>query len=326
MQCKPVRILRLALAVALLMLAVSLIGCGELPSFQNEELAEASGAGNQPVTVYYITRKGNYLVPVNAAVQLDDDICSNVVKKVLAGPQDLDLQEVLLSPFPRGVLLKYIYARDGRVCVDLVGDAIITMEQDQLQRALHSLIFTLGELPNADIKSIEILVDGMSNNNMLLERPDYVNEIPGEPDDGWPATVFFSYNDACLVPVTVMLASGTTDMLKATLDQLLAGPRGIPYLSSVFPHGTRLLEYDLKGGLLRLNFSKEAVLLDRKGNIRKEEQSPAIGSLALTLGRFTDIDQFQILIDGEPLIKKPLKVPRSYLDLENMVKAQPERG
>ncbi len=117
-------------------------------------------------------------------------------------------------------------------------------------------------------------------------------------------------------------------MLKATLDQLVAGPRGIPYLSSVFPEGTRLLDYRIEGDLLSLNFSKEAVLRDIKGgNIRKEEQSPTVGSLALTLRRFAGIDCFEILIEGgTPLIEQKLKVPRSYLDLENITKAQPEQG
>ena len=160
----------------------------------------------------------------------------------------------------------------------------------------------------------------------MLSHIRSIFPIYDQHDDGFPVTVFFSYDDTCLVPVTIKLVPETTDVLKETLDRLVAGPRGIQYLSSVFPEGTRLLEYELNEGLINLNFSKEAVLLDRKGNISKEEQSPSIGSLALTLRQFSGIERFQILIEGKPLIYKSLKVPRNYLDLENIAKAQPEQG
>jgi len=123
-------------------------------------------------------------------------------------------------------------------------------------------------------------------------------------------------------------------VLKATLEQLVAGPQGIPYLSAVFPEGTRLLDYQQEGGLVHLNFSQEAVLRDTKGSIRRDEQSPTIGALALTLSAFPGIDQFQILIEGKPLpdINYPIFVPRSYLDREWMKPlldipgAQPKEG
>jgi germination protein M len=326
MQREPVRVSQLLLVISFFIVTTTLVGCNDLPVFQNDETKDLAVIRQQPVTVYYVTQEGDYLVPVNTKVSLDDDICRYVVERVLAGPHDTDLREALSSPFPRGVLLKYIYVKDGRVCVDLGGEAIGTMDPKLWRQALSSLVFTLTEMPDVDIKSIEVLVNGVPGNNMVLERPAYINLIPGEPDDGLPITVFFSYNDTCLVPVTVKLAPETTDVLKATLDQLVAGPRGIPYLSSVFPEGTRLLDYRIEGDLLSLNFSKEAVLRDIKGNIRKEEQSPTVGSLALTLRRFAGIDCFEILIEGTPLIEQKLKVPRSYLDLENITKAQPEQG
>ena len=127
---------------------------------------------------------------MNTKIPEDDDVCRHVVERILSGPQDKDLNELLSSPFPSGVLLKYTYVKDGRVCVDLGGDVIDTVELQAWQRALNSVAFTLTELPNIEIKSIEVLVNGSVENNMLLERPAYINLIPGEPDDGLPTTVF----------------------------------------------------------------------------------------------------------------------------------------
>lgn len=329
MQRELAKASRVLVFLAFFVATMLLAGCSGSIPFQKETgtaAKDSTTVKQETITVYYITREGNYLVPVNTQVPEDEDFCRHVVEKIVAGPQDKELTELLCSPFPQGVLLKYVYVKDGRICVDLGGETIETMDPQVWQRALDSLVFTLTELPDLKIESIEVLVNGLANNGALLERPNQINPIPGEPDDGLSIMVYFSYNDVYLVPVTVKVDPNTTDILKATLEQLVAGPRGIPYLSSVFPEGTRLLGCQQEGDLVHLNFSQEAVLRDTKGNIRKEEQSPTIGALALTLGKFPGIDRFQILIEGKSLpdINYPITVPRSYLDLADSSRAQPE--
>ncbi|NLG87394.1 MAG: GerMN domain-containing protein [Firmicutes bacterium] len=313
--CK--KALLLLLVMSLFLLSMLLTGCAQGLAFQGEpgiDSAESSVVKQKLIIAYYITREGNYLVPVRVKVPDDDNFARHVVEKLLAGSQD---QELLASAFPVGVVLRDVYVKNGIACVDLGGDVIKTMDPKVWRRAVDSLVLTLTELPDGDISSVEILVNGVSD-DILLERPAYVNIIAGGPDDGLTTTVYFSYNDTYLVPVTIKLEPNISDPLFATLEQLVAGPQGIPYLSRVFAEGTRFLGYQKEGDLIRLNFSREAVELDTKGNIRKDEQSPTILALAMTLHGFSGLDRFQILIEGQPLpdLNYPIGIPQSYLDRE----------
>ncbi|MGI6129605.1 MAG: GerMN domain-containing protein [bacterium] len=298
-----------------------LTGCAQGLAFQGEpgvEPIEPSVASEKLVIVYYSTREGNYLVPVRAKVPEGDYFARRVVEKLLAGSED---KELLTSPFPTGVLLRDVYVKNGIACVDLGGDVIEDMDQKLWQRAMNSLVLTLAELPDEEIKSVEVLINGVSENSTLLEHPDYINLIAaGDIGDSSTTTVFFSYNDTYLVPVTIKIDPDVADPITFTLERLVAGPQGMPYLSRVFAEGTRLLGYQQEGDLIRLNFSREAVERDTRGNIRRDEQSPTVLALAMTLRSVSGINRFQILIEGKPLpdFDNPIAVPQSYLDSEWM--------
>ncbi|MDK2784970.1 MAG: germination protein, partial [Bacillota bacterium] len=112
------------------------------------------------------------------------------------------------------------------------------------------------------------------------------------------------------------LPPDTKETVSATINQLVAGPQGIPGLSPVFPEGTRLLGLKREGDLVYLNFSKEAVLGDKKNNF--SEQKITLAALAYTLRQFPGIKRFAVLVDGEPYavpgLKQPIAVPKTYRD------------
>ncbi|HHY92450.1 MAG TPA: GerMN domain-containing protein [Firmicutes bacterium] len=267
--------------------------------------------------MYYATQGENYLVPVNALVPADESLARHTVEKLLAGPLD---KELLKSPLPEGAIVRDLYIKNGIACLDLGGVAGKIDTAAAAQRAVESMVLTLTELP--DVEAVQILLDGHEVDRLgstvlkpPLKRPTHINPLPGGNPDGPEVRLYFSYRDAYLVPVTVHVEPESKDLIRATLEQLIAGPQGIPELSPVFPAGTRVLRLTREGDLLELDFSPEAVLRDTKGNIRSE-QSITLGALAYTLRQFSGLKRLEVRVGGEllkvPGLKQPIPIPASY--------------
>lgn len=300
----------------------ALPGCAENIAVQREAAPpeQAAPPGRQQlVTVYYETQAEDYLVPVNATVTADEDLPRHVVEKLLSGPLD---RELLTGPFPEGAMVRDLYIKNGIACLDLGGVAGKLAGDAAWERAVDSVVLTLTELP--EIEAVQILLDGQIVEKAgavvlktPLKRPDRINFIAGGDPAGPEVRLYFSYHDAYLVPVTVRLGPETKDPIRSTVEQLIAGPQGLPGLSAVFPEGTRLLNCERVGELVRLDFSPEAVLRDTKGNIRSE-QSITLGALAYTLRQFPQIKKFEVRVSGKPLevprLKQPIAIPGNYRD------------
>ncbi|MGI6604699.1 MAG: GerMN domain-containing protein [bacterium] len=299
----------------------ALPGCASGIPIEEEANAfkEETPGKQELVTVYYETQTEDYLLPVNAWVTANGDLPRHAIDKLLAGPTD---GELLKSPLPVKAVVRDLYVKNGIACLDLGGEIVEKSEELAWQRILDSIVLTLTEFPEID--AVQILLDGQVVDNAEaaqlkepLTRPDSINRLVAEDASGVETTLYFSYHDAYLVPVTVSLDPETEDVIAATVAQLVAGPQGMPGLSPVFPEGTKLLSCEHRGEILRLNFSSEAVLRDTKGNIRSE-QSITLGALGYTLSQFEGIESLELLVNGEPLVvprmKQSIPIPQTYRD------------
>lgn len=298
------------LFVVIMLSLWALPGCAEenaLSESAQAEVQEVSGSKARAITVFYQTPEG-YLVPYNTLVPDDENVARHALEKLIAGPQE---KEFLKGTLPEGVIIRDLYVKNESAFLDLGG--VEEKEGAAWHQAVESIVLTLTELP--DITTVQILLDGKETDKPL-RRPWIINPIPGGPPDGRPVRLYFSYHDAHLVPVTVNLPPETKEVVSATINQLITGPQGIPGLSPVFPEGTRLLGLKREEDLVYLDFSKEAVLGDKKNNFSKPEIT--LAALAYTLQQFPGIKRFAVLVDGElytvPGLKQPIAVPKTYRD------------
>ena len=99
--------------------------------------------------------------------------------------------------------------------------------------------------------------------------------------------------------------------LKTIIDGLTIGSSNIPKgFSPVIPKDTRLLDYDLIGGLLKINFSKELL------NVTGDNEEKMIQSIIYSLTSLEDVEKIMIFVEGNKLDKLPnsLKKLDLYLD------------
>ncbi|MDK2882248.1 MAG: germination protein [Bacillota bacterium] len=298
------------LLVIIMLSLWALPGCAEenvLQESARAEVQEVSGSKARAVTVFYQTEEG-YLVPYNTLVPDDENVARHIVEKLIAGPPE---KEFLKGTLPEGVIVRGLYVKNESAFLDLGG--VKEKEGAAWHQAVESIVLSLTELP--DVTTVQILLDGKEIDKPL-RRPGIINPISGGPPDGRPSRLYFSYHDVYLVPVTVNLPPETEEIVSATINWLISGPQGIPGLSPVFPEGTRLLGLKREGDLVYLNFSKEAVLGDKKNNF--SEQKITLAALAYTLRQFPGIKRFAVLVDGEPYaipgLKQPITVPETYRD------------
>ncbi len=95
----------------------------------------------------------------------------------------------------------------------------------------------------------------------------------------------------------------TEDIIKEIIDALTIGGEKSSYIpenfKAIIPEKTKLLNFDLKNNLLKLNFSKEIL------NIEKEYEEKLIESLIYSLTELKDIEKIMIFVEGQQLTKLP---------------------
>ncbi|WP_258358959.1 GerMN domain-containing protein [Moorella sulfitireducens (nom. illeg.)] len=270
------------------------------------------------VLVYYLTGDGSYLVPVTVTFTPTREVAKVAVEKLLAGPRVEDLKGVM----PDGVKLRDIYILDDQqtVYVDLTKELLQLQDKQQAERAINALVLTLTGLDNT--RYVQVLVEGQPVSevgglrlDMPLTRPAIVNNLlKRENQEG--VQVYF--NDATvkfLVPVTVALPPGAdgSNLPRAAVLALLAGPPPDSGLVRTVWPGTRLLEFKIENGLATVDFSREVI---GYGGGSTAEIS-FLNSLLFTLTQFPEIDRVQLLIEGEKreylpegsVIEQPLSMP-----------------
>ncbi|NLW07759.1 MAG: hypothetical protein GX039_07275 [Clostridia bacterium] len=298
---------QVALLTVVLMLLVLAGGC-------NRSAAPLSEENNQTVKetrpllydrelsqviVYYLSKDGAYLVPVTVAFNPTREVTKVAVEKLLAGPKDDNLRPVI----PAGVKLREVYTINNKtVYIDFTRDFLQISDTEQAEIALKALVATVTELNRE--QSVQVLVEGKIVEevagvkiNAPLQRAAYINSLLTEENEQG-VTVYFS--DATVlyfIPVAVALPAGSdeNDLPRAAVEALLAGPPpDCGLVRTVWPD-TRLLDFKLEDGLATVDLSKEAV--GYGGGTTAE--GALVNSLLYTLTGFDEINQVQLLIEGQ---------------------------
>lgn len=135
-----------------------------------------------------------------------------------------------------------------------------------------------------------------SNNTYIEESITYINalEMP----------IFLIDENEYVARTTIIKNSENTDnLIKEIIDSLTVGGIKSSYVpekfKAVIPQNTKLINFELKDNLLKLNFSKELLNIDAK----LEEKM--IEAIVFSLMELNDIKSIMIFVEGEQLTKLP---------------------
>ncbi len=261
--------------------------------------------------VYYVDGKGNYLVPVTVPVPWTQGVARAALEEMINGPTPAqEMRYGLSSPLPPMTRVLGLTIRDGLAKVDFSED-IMSYDPENERNVLNSIIFTLLQFPS--VKEVQIMVEGFSpdefpggtsgkgtfgwERGLNLEVADEVIEL----DSTQVITLYFcsvlGENHIFYIPVTRVI-SADSDIIKATLEELLKGPRPESSLFTELPPGTELRNFAIQDNTVIVDFSKE--ILNYKGGLSGEKN--VIMQTVLTLTQIPGVEKVQLLVDGEKIV------------------------
>lgn len=315
----PVNKKILILMVTLFLLGGTLAGCTLLENSSvfkadknKEKITEVSPTAKRPIVlstersqivVYYATTDGEYLVPVTISINPTKEVAQVAIEKLLAGPNN----DFLNGPIPEGTKLKEIYFGEasGTIYIDLTKSFLEMETKKEVQLALDSLIYTLGEMPS--VEQFQVFVDGQVIEELHgirldepLKKENKVNYVGNNSGQGEQITVYYGDGNAMfLVPISTdgPKSLKVTEKAEAALNQLINGAPKKGSLVSPIWKGTKVINvnWDEEQKLLTVNFSKEIV--GYGGGSAMERL--LTNSLLFTLTSLSGVEKVQILVEGQ---------------------------
>lgn len=152
---------------------------------------------------------------------------------------------------------------------------------------------------------------------------------PPEPPPGdrskTEVTLFFGDRQGShVIPESRTVEPGNEPLGKVVVEGLIAGPED-PFLVSVMPRGTRVLSFEVREGLARVDFSRE-FRDNHPGGTTGEAMT--LNALVFSLTELEGIERVQILVEGregetlghvvfdEPFTRGPIRTHEVFLDRE----------
>ncbi|UIO44202.1 GerMN domain-containing protein [Brevibacillus brevis] len=286
---------------------------------------DAAKEGAQPVVqetgerMVYLQDANGYIVPVSMTLPKSDGPAKQVLSyMVKGGPVESMLQGGFSAVLPKGTEVKGLVIKNGVATVDFSKDFKTYEEKDE-KKIVDAVTRALTEF--STVKTVQIWVNGTPLTEMpaaktpitLLDRNQGVNLELGDgavPGDTSSVTVYFQgqLDDTrtYYVPVT-RLVPETTDIAKATVEELIKGPKQGSQLFSSLLRTTRVLNVKQEKDLVTVNLSSDILKYDDG----KEASPEALQSLVLSLTETTGAKQVQLLVEGKPLASGAFTKPVS---------------
>ncbi len=316
---------------------------GSMAAGEKDEATEPRRQGSVPVQeelppgvlryqVYFLEAEHHYLLPVTVLQPWTEGVARAALEKLIQGPTPAEeIRFGLSSPLPPQTSILGINIRGGLCRVDF-SRTFLDYDPGMEREVLASVIHTL--LQFNTVNEVEIVVEGSpvevfpggTPGRGTFDRQHGLNlEIAPDVKTLETAQQLRLYfctlrgaNSVFYVPVT-RVVTAKEDLVQAALEELLKGPRPGSNLFSDLPAGVKMRNYNLKGGILEVDLSRE--LLQYRGGRSGEEN--VINQLVLTLTELPGVERVQILVEGEtPLLpygmplQGPLAPPLFYNQLK----------
>lgn len=146
-----------------------------------------------------------------------------------------------------------------------------------------------------------------------------------QPKETKQVTLFFGDRQAMhVIPEGRQVAPGDQPLGRVLVRELIRGPLD-PFLVPTMPRGTRLLSYEVRNGVARVDFSRE-FRDNHPGGTAGEAMT--LNALVFSLTELDDVRQVQVLVEGRegdtlghvvfdrPLERGPIRTHQVYVDPE----------
>lgn len=248
--------------------------------------------------------------------------CSSTVDKasdllqglIVEGKKSNIIPNGFKAIIPSGTRVLALNLDKGVLTIDFSKE-ILEINKKYEEKMLESLIYTLTSINGID--SVKILVEGeelkqLPNSNKqlpsLLDRDYGINKVynlTGTNNiDSY--TVFYvnEFNDNYYyVPVTKYINNDKLDKIKIIIEELTSNPVYESNLMSFLNVNTKLLDYEIKDDVIKLNFNN-LILSDITGNSILEE---VIYTISLSVSNEIDVKEVVFMVENEEIYKKVLE-------------------
>lgn len=248
--------------------------------------------------------------------------CSSTVDKasdllqglIVEGKKNNIIPNGFKAIIPSGTRVLALNLDKGVLTIDFSKE-ILEINKKYEEKMLESLIYTLTSINGID--SVKILVEGeelkqLPNSNKqlpsLLDRDYGINKVynlTGTNNiDSY--TVFYvnEFNDNYYyVPVTKYINNDKLDKIKIIIEELTSNPVYESNLMSFLNVNTKLLDYEIKDDVIKLNFNN-LILSDITGNSILEE---VIYTISLSVSNELDVKEVIFMVENEEIYKKVLE-------------------
>lgn len=248
--------------------------------------------------------------------------CSSAVDKasdllqglIVEGKKNNIIPNGFKAIIPSGTRVLALNLDKGVLTIDFSKE-ILEINKKYEEKMLESLIYTLTSINGID--SVKILVEGeelkqLPNSNKqlpsLLDRDYGINKVynlTGTNNiDSY--TVFYvnEFNDNYYyVPVTKYINNDKLDKIKIIIEELTSNPVYESNLMSFLNVNTKLLDYEIKDDVIKLNFNN-LILSDITGNSILEE---VMYTISLSVSNEIDVKEVIFMVENEEIYKKVLE-------------------
>lgn len=137
---------------------------------------------------------------------------------------------------------------------------------------------------------------------ILYNYPEEINTVTETNEKKQIDIFLIDENDYVAMTKINSDTNNTYDAIEMIINSLIIGnnteniPKGF---SAIIPKNTRLIDFDVKDGLLKINFSKEFL------SVSVEDENKMIEALIYSLTTIKEVDNIMIFVEGERLLKLP---------------------
>ncbi|MFV9511102.1 GerMN domain-containing protein [Tepidibacillus sp. LV47] len=283
-------------------------GTLDVTTKENEEATTADQKEQVKFTIYFFDEKGD-VVPYTMDIPKVEGIGQEVLKYMtIGGPAEGKIPQGFKPVLPKGTKATMNVKADQKLAIVDFSKEFLSYEAKSAadeKKILDAITWTLTEFPTID--QVEIRVNGYPLESMPtwktpivgpLSRADGINlELGNNIKIGQttPVTLYFyrsTGNKEYLVPVTRMVQK-TNDLAKATLEQLVIGPKVGSGLTSPILPSTKILDVKLDRQVVIANFDEQ--ILGPNHELTNRELDILVWSLTENTGA----KSIQIKVNGK---------------------------
>ncbi len=272
------------------------------------EMAIAEDEGMRKTVIYFRDSDG-YLVPVMRKIPWTEGIARTTLSNMV---DSAELRETLsptglIPVIPAGTeILGMSINEDTGLCkVDFSEDVLNNQSDKEEESFIKGVVYTLTEFPT--IKEVQILVGGKALPSLKfggnISKPlarENINLI-GKIDEGRSKVVVYykgmnNEEFEYYVPVTIPTLAPVANVYSA-LDLLFEGPPGDVGLFSDIPRDVMLHGVEVKDGTAYVDISYDSYSESSQDGIFSE----IVKNIGLTLSQFEEIENVELLVDGETI-------------------------